>query len=103
MALVEWADNIAISDDAPAIYWPAQLSAKKLPGEMLNRQMYWHALPSAWQDMGYRAFLVERRKLMAEVTRDAYAKLTDHGYTPVYPGQAAFRATTSQARAPATG
>ena len=85
MALVEWADNIAISDDAPAIYWPAQLSAKNLPGGMLNRQQYWHALPRGWQDMDYQAFLTERRKLMAQVTRDAYAKLSDHGYTPVYP------------------
>lgn len=85
MALVEWADNIAISDDAPAIYWPAQLSAKNLPSEMLNRQLYWHALPSGWQDMNYQAFLADRRKLMAQATRDAYMKLSDHGYTPVYP------------------
>jgi hypothetical protein len=85
MALVEWADNIAISDDVPAIYWPAQLSAKHLPGEMLDRQQYWHALPRGWQDMDYQAFLAERRRLMARVTRDAYAKLSDHGYTPVYP------------------
>ena len=85
MALVEWADNIAISDDAPAIYWPAQLPAKNLPSEMLNRQLYWHALPSGWQDMNYQAFLADRRKLMAQVTRDAYMKLSDHGYTPVYP------------------
>jgi hypothetical protein len=35
--------------------------------------------------MDYQAFLAERRKLMARVTRDAYAKLSDHGYTPVYP------------------
>jgi hypothetical protein len=85
MALVEWADNIAISDDAPDIYWPAQLSAKGLPNETLRRQMYWHALPHEWQHMNYQGFLVERRKLMAEVTRDAFANLTDPGYTPVYP------------------
>ena len=85
MALVEWADNIAISDDAPGIYWPAQLSAKGLPSETLNSQTYWHALPRGWQDMDYQAFLAERRTLMAEVTRDAFAKLTDRGYTPVYP------------------
>jgi hypothetical protein len=35
--------------------------------------------------MDYQAFLAERRKLMARVTRDAYVKLSDHGYTPVYP------------------
>ena len=64
---------------------PDTLSAKNLPGGMLNRQRYWHALPRGWQDMDYQAFLTERRKLMAQVTRDAYAKLSDHGYTPVYP------------------
>jgi len=47
MAMVEWADNIAISDNAPDIYWPAQLSAKGLPSETLRRQMYWHALPAS--------------------------------------------------------
>ena len=28
MALVEWADNIAISDDAPTKYWPEQVAAR---------------------------------------------------------------------------
>jgi hypothetical protein len=85
MAMVEWADNIAISDDAPDIYWPAQLSAKNLPEEMLNRQRYWHALPPGWQHMTYPEFLASRRKLMAQVVRDAYRKLAEHGYSPVYP------------------
>jgi hypothetical protein len=85
MALVEWADNIAISDDAPTVYWPAQLSAKKLSSEMVERQVYWHALPSGWQQMTYPAFLAERRKLMAQVVRDAHLRLTDHAYTPAYP------------------
>ena len=58
---------------------PDTLSAKNLPGGMLNRQQYWHALPRGWQDMDYQAFLAERRKLMAQVTRDAYGKLSDHG------------------------
>ena len=53
MALVEWADNIAISDDAPEVYWPAQLAIKNLPAEVLSRQQYWHALPEGWQHMDY--------------------------------------------------
>ena len=52
---------------------------------MLSRQRYWHALPDAWEQMEYPAFLAARRRLMGEVVRDAYAKLTEHGYTPVYP------------------
>jgi len=85
MALVEWADNIAISDDAPDVYWPAQLNEKNLPADVLARQQYWHALPDAWQHMDYPAFLAARRRLMGHVVRDAYAKLNEHGYTPVYP------------------
>jgi hypothetical protein len=90
MALVEWADNIAISDDPPGTYWPAQLAAKRLPADMLSRQQYWHALPDGWENMDYRAFLAARRRLMGLVVRDAYAKLNEHGYRPVYPqaGQA---------------
>jgi hypothetical protein len=90
MALVEWADNIAISDDAPEVYWPAQLAAKNLPAEMLARQRHWHALPDGWENMDYPGFLAARRKLMGQVVRDAYARLREHGYTPVYPeaGQA---------------
>jgi len=85
MALVEWADNIAISDDAPGVYWPAQLAAKNLPGDVLARQCYWHALPDGWEQLDYPAFLTARRRLMGLVVRDAYARLNQHGYTPVYP------------------
>ncbi len=90
MALVEWADNIAISDDSPRTYWPAQLAAKHLPPDTLSRQQYWHALPDGWEEMDYPAFLAARRRLMGHVVRDAYANLNEHGYTPVYPkaGQA---------------
>jgi hypothetical protein len=85
MALVEWADNIAISDDAPGVYWPAQLSEKNLPADMLARQQYWHALPDGWEHMDYAAFLAARRRLMGHVVRDAYVRLNEHGYTPIYP------------------
>ena len=85
MALVEWADNIAISDDAPDVYWPAQTGVKKLLDPMLDRQLYWHALPEGWQHMAYPTFLTERRKLMAHVVRDAYSRLAESGYSPAYP------------------
>jgi len=85
MALVEWADNIAISDDAPSQYWPEQLAAKQIPSDQLERQRYWHALPDGWEEMDYPTFLAERRKLMGEIVRDAYLKLKEHEYKPVYP------------------
>jgi hypothetical protein len=85
MALVEWADNIAISDDAPAKYWPEQLANKKLDPERLKQQMYWHALPRAWETMTYQEFLEARRRLMGVVVRDAFTLLREHGYEPEYP------------------
>jgi Restriction Enzyme Adenine Methylase Associated len=85
MALVEWADNIAISDDAPPVYWPAQVAAKQITGDRLAQQMYWHALPDGWEQLEYTDFLPRRRRLMAEVVRDAFTRLHDSGYQPVYP------------------
>jgi hypothetical protein len=83
-ALVDWSDNIAISDLAPAQYWPAQLAGKKLSGEKLERSMYWHALPEGWAHMSFDAFLQERRKLMSVVVRDAMARLADPHYQVEY-------------------
>lgn len=85
MALVEWSDNIAISDRSPATYWPEQLTAKQLSMERLTRQTYWHALPDNWAQMAYGDFLAARRTLMAEVIRDAFARLADSGYEPACP------------------
>lgn len=96
MALVEWADNIAISDDAPHIYWPAQLAAKQLPAEMIERQIRWHALPDGWEAMDYRIFLSERRKFMGTIVRDAYETLKEHDYTPHYPAVASLPIVTPE-------
>lgn len=89
MALVEWHDNIDISDDAPFEYWPEQVAKKQkhsgLEAERLARQLRWHALPEDWEHLDFPTFLVERRKLMAAVVRDAFAMLADKKYAPVYP------------------
>jgi hypothetical protein len=81
-ALVDWVENIAISDLAPSAYWPEQVSAKGLDGTRLQEAMYWHALPEGWTGMPYEDFLVERRKRMATVVRDALARLEDARYQP---------------------
>jgi hypothetical protein len=86
MALVEWHDNIAISDLPPATYWPDQLAKKKLPEADLAEQLRWHALPQDWTGMPYEAFLAERRKLMAAVVRTAFGRLADQRYEPHLPG-----------------
>jgi hypothetical protein len=76
-ALVDWSDNIAISDLAPATYWPQQLAAKGLAGDKLTQAMYWHALPEDWQHLPFDDFLAARRKRMALVVKDAMTRLTD--------------------------
>ncbi len=78
-ALVEWDDNIAISDIAPAEYWPKY--AGRFDGEELQAMMHWHALPEGWQNMDYAAFLTARRPLIAQVIRKGYEKLRRAGNT----------------------
>ncbi|MBI2806082.1 MAG: DUF262 domain-containing protein [Planctomycetes bacterium] len=74
-ALVEWSDNIAISDDGPEVYFP--LYAARFSPDELKQMCYWHALPAGWEKMEYQNFLQERRKLIAKVIRDGFGKLAD--------------------------
>lgn len=85
MALVEWSDNITISDKSPSEYWPAQVEQKGISTDRLSQQRYWHALPDGWQSMRYDEFLEQRRRLMAKVVRDAFTKLSEDSYAPSYP------------------
>jgi len=85
MALVEWADNINISDEAPSVYWPQQLAKKNLAPDVLKQQEYLHALPKDWQHMTYADFLASRRELMGQIVKDAYGKLRETSYQPTYP------------------
>jgi hypothetical protein len=73
-ALVEWDDNIAISDAPPSQYWSRY--AERFDAETLAIMMQWHALPSEWWTMSYEQFLAARRPLIAEVIRSGYHKLT---------------------------
>jgi hypothetical protein len=82
-AVVEWPDNLAISDKAPADYAPA-LEARLSPSEAKNSHR-WHALPEQWWDMPYEAFLEARRVLMAKVVQEAWELLTTGG--PAEPEQ----------------
>ncbi len=80
-ALVEWQDNIEISDMAPAAYLPKYLarfgpqSSSGAAPEDLSWMYYWHALAPGWEKMGYQEFLQERGKRIACVVRDAFTKL----------------------------
>ncbi len=72
-ALVEWGDNIDISDKAPAEYVPGL--AERFKQNRLDRMYRMHALPQNWEHMDYREFLEKRRELMAQVIAEGYATL----------------------------
>jgi hypothetical protein len=73
-ALLEWPDNIDISDDAPSKYVPELRN--RFSGEDWQRMHEHHALPADWHNMSYATFLIERRKLMAAIIRKGFESLS---------------------------
>jgi hypothetical protein len=71
--LVEWSDNSSIADRAPAEYVP-KYEARLDPARLEDAYRL-HALPTEWWKLDYPEFLVERRRLMARVVRDAFDRL----------------------------
>lgn len=71
--LVEWADNINISDCPPAEYAP-QMGGRFTDIE-LSHMYELHGLPKQWYLMPYSEFLVERRKRMAAIIRKGFEHL----------------------------
>lgn len=72
-ALLEWPENIDISDKPPATYVP-QIRARFNPQEW-DRMQELHALPEDWERLDYASFLVVRRKLMADIVRRGFETL----------------------------
>jgi hypothetical protein len=72
-ALVEWSDNIDISDQAPYEYFP-QFFSRYNEGEWSHHRLL-HALPDGWENMNYADFLAQRRKQIAEVIRQGFEKI----------------------------
>mgnify|MGYP001284002335 FL=1 len=72
-ALVEWSDNIKISDRAPRDYVP-ELEERFASDEL--QQMYdWHGLPSNWYELDYKDFLKERRRRIALIIKSGFERL----------------------------
>jgi len=69
-ALVEWSDNIGISDAQPSEYVPAY--AARFNEADLKQMGAWHALPDGWTDMEYWDFIEARRRLIAKVIREGH-------------------------------
>jgi hypothetical protein len=74
-ALVEWPDNIKISDQPPAEYFPSLFEAR-VPAAEQEITRFWHGLPDGWETMSYEAFTDQREKLLARVVRAGFEKLS---------------------------
>lgn len=74
-ALLEWPDNIDISDAKPSDYVSLVLKTRNINQEEWKRMCYEHALPENWEKMPYESFLSARRKLMAAMIRKGYESL----------------------------
>lgn len=72
-ALVEWGDNIQISNKAPQEYVPEITS--RFSRSNIDTMYRQHALPPNWEHMEYRDFLEKRRELMAQIIAEGYNKL----------------------------
>ncbi|MEM2051308.1 MAG: DUF262 domain-containing protein [Thermoproteota archaeon] len=81
-ALVEWRDNIKVSNRPPSDYVP-ELESRFSPEEL--QAMYrLHALPERWYELEYLEFLRERRKRMADVIRQGFESIREESmpYVP---------------------
>ena len=72
-ALLEWPENIAISDTPPKEYVP-KIRPRFSESEWQTMHDL-HALPAGWERMDYATFLAARRALMANIIRRGYATL----------------------------
>jgi hypothetical protein len=73
-ALVEWGDNVKISDKSPEEYLP---NIKERFGDNeLSLMYHWHAMPNNWEHLNYHDFLEKRRELIAQVIFKGYQTLT---------------------------
>jgi len=72
-ALLEWPDNISISDTPPKEYVPE--IRKRLSKVEWGTMLDLHALPENFEQMDYPVFLEERRRLMAGIIRRGFETL----------------------------
>lgn len=74
-ALLEWPENIDIGKTPPHDYVPAIRQRFHGQEAWWNAMAADHALPPGWETMAYPDFLVERRKLMADIIRRGFETL----------------------------
>lgn len=76
-APTDWHTNNLIGDSAPYDYWPSLVErfSSIAMGAGIEQQLKWHALPKNWEKLDYDSFLTQRRRLMAQITREAFERL----------------------------
>lgn len=74
-ALLEWPDNIRISDQPPSDYFP-QMFAKYVAPSESSQARFWHALPEGWELMDYDDFLSVRQRMIAQVIKAGFDHLS---------------------------
>ncbi len=72
-AFIEWPRNIAISDEAPSVYWLQIISS--MSTDVIRKLCDENALPEGWESMDYPEFLDARRHLMADIVKRGYKAL----------------------------
>jgi hypothetical protein len=74
--ILEWPDNIEISDSSPQDYLPRM--RQRYDAETWKKMSDLHALPDGWENMQYDEFLLKRRVLMSKVIRSGFESLSDN-------------------------
>ncbi len=73
-ALLEWPDNLDISDAPPSEYVP--LMRNRFSDGDWRKMSEMHALPEGWETLPFEEFLERRRSLMANIIRRGFESLT---------------------------
>ncbi len=73
-SLIEWPENIEISDTPPYEYLP--MMRERFDTETWMKMCEIHALPNEWENMSYEEFLSTRRILMAQIIYRGFEALT---------------------------
>jgi hypothetical protein len=74
LTLLEWPKNRDLSDLPPSEYFPRL--RKEFAAGQWEHMHHLHALPPGWESMEYEHFLEQRRKMMAQVIRQAFQALS---------------------------
>lgn len=70
---LDYQTNISVSDESPAVY--VEYFRNQLSAADFKKSCEQHALPDGFETMEYFSFLKERRKLMAQLIREAFNRL----------------------------